>query len=315
MTKNTPALGLWILSCFALLACGSDEPRSALVAGSGGSSDAGAHAGEHTGTASKFSASIRMPAVQPAAEDHVCVVVDLGNADPVWVNDVHAMLSTGSHHLIVDRRPADTALQSQPESCEPTMAGDATRLMIAQQPDTHITLPAHVAYRLEAHQRLFLQLHYINLADHAEDITGGVELTLAPSGDTTPSQVYSVFTGATEFELPPREPTTVHSFVQPGQATHGVRHVFALTSHTHSLGVRSSIERVPSTDAPDSTPIHESLDWSEPPLTAFAPPLVLSADEGLRLTCEFMNTTDHVVTFGTSFHDEMCFMWLYYYDL
>jgi hypothetical protein len=107
----------------------------------------------------------------------------------------------------------------------------------------------------------------------------------------------------------------VHAFVQPGQATHGARHVFALTSHTHSLGVRSSIERVPSSDAPDSAPIHESLDWSEPPLTAFAPPLVLSADEGLRLTCEFMNTTDHEVSFGTSFHDEMCFMWLYYYDL
>ena len=92
------------------------------------------------------------------------------------------------------------------------------------------------------------------------------------------------------------------------------RHVFALTSHTHSLGVDSTIERVASESAPSTTPIHESLSWSEPPLTLFTPPLNFTGTDGLRLTCKYMNTTDQTVHFGTAFHDEMCFMWVYFYD-
>ena len=45
----------------------------------------------------------------------------------------------------------------------------------------------------------------------------------------------------------------------------------------------------------------------------YEPPLVFTGSDGVRLRCEFNNTTDRLVTFGTRFADEMCFMWLYYY--
>jgi hypothetical protein len=32
------------------------------------------------------------------------------------------------------------------------------------------------------------------------------------------------------------------------------------------------------------------------------------------LTCRYNNDTDQPVMFGTKAQDEMCFMWLYYYD-
>lgn len=54
--------------------------------------------------------------------------------------------------------------------------------------------------------------------------------------------------------------------------------------------------------------------WSEPPLTVFDKPLVFDGKDGLRLTCHYMNTTDRDVHFGTGVADEMCFMWLYYYE-
>jgi len=92
------------------------------------------------------------------------------------------------------------------------------------------------------------------------------------------------------------------------------RHIFALTSHTHHLGVRSTIERVPSANAPATTPIHESTNWDEPPLTTFDPPLTFSGSDGLRLICNYENTTSQTVTFGTPVDSEMCFMWVYYFD-
>jgi hypothetical protein len=66
--------------------------------------------------------------------------------------------------------------------------------------------------------------------------------------------------------------------------------------------------------AANATPLHESLNWEEPPLDSFSPPLAFDGSDGLRLICNYENTTDRVVTFGTATTDEMCFMWAYYYD-
>jgi Copper type II ascorbate-dependent monooxygenase, C-terminal domain len=78
--------------------------------------------------------------------------------------------------------------------------------------------------------------------------------------------------------------------------------------------VHSTIERVANASAPTSKPLHESRDWSEPPLTFFDPPLRFDGSDGLRLTCRYRNETDQAVHFGVEAQDEMCFMWLYYYD-
>jgi len=193
------------------------------------------------------------------------------------------------------------------------MAGDSTRLLIAQQRDTRLQLPDGVAYRLEAHQRIFLQLHYINVGEKPAEIVGSVELSLAT--DTTPKEAKSLFIGATNIMLAAGQPGSATYFGKPPTQS-GAMRVFALTSHTHQLGILSTIERVSSAAAPAVTPLHESLDWAEPPLTQFSTPLLFdgSSGDGLRLTCRYMNTTARTVTFGTAADDEMCFMWLYYYQ-
>jgi hypothetical protein len=297
---------------------GASGSTLALAGSAAPAGPPGSGKGTSGGDAMQLKAAILMSQVPAGGEQHSCVVVELPNAKPVWVNEIHATLSAGSHHLIVDRRSSSTDIQTNAESCSPTMAGDDTRLLIAQQRDTRVTLPAGVAYRLEAHQRIFLQLHYINLSTASEDIQGAVELKLASSAAGKLLEAQSLFTGAFSINLPAHSPGMVSSFQVPGKsaATGTTRHVFALTSHTHSLGVRSTIERVASTNAPATVPIHESLDWSEPPLTLFDPPLDFSANgsDGLRLICRYMNDTDHPVMFGTAFDDEMCFMWMYFYD-
>jgi hypothetical protein len=152
------------------------------------------------------------------------------------------------------------------------MGGDASRLIIAQQPQTQVDLPEGTAFRLDAHQKVYLQLHYINYLGSPMDISGVVELEPADPEGPTPIEAKSRFTGATSLSIPRGEESMGEFFLSPGTSNRPVK-VFSITSHTHSLGVRSTIERVANRTAPDQTPpIHESLDWAEPPLTTFDPP-------------------------------------------
>jgi hypothetical protein len=285
---------------------------SAGATGAGGSSTAGA--GGAGNAAEPMRLAIAARSVPPGGEDHVCVVLALPNQQVAWLESIHATLTSGSHHLIVDRNPVGTPEQRQPTPCLPTMGGDNTRLIIAQQADTRVQMPPGTALRIEPRQPVFLQLHYINLGDQPADIEGVVELALFDDSAGTPIEAFSVFTGQTTIVLPAGEPGLAEFFLVPVPQPNRRVHVFALTSHTHSLGVESTIERVPDQFAPDATPLHRSLDWHEPPLTSFDPPLAFDGSDGLRLRCHYVNDTERDVTFGTAFEDEMCFMWMYYYD-
>lgn len=312
--------GLWLAGCSSDGAGGAGGYPGSGGSGSGGAAGSGGTGGNVSTSSSevlfdgtKFTARITAADIQPGGEDHVCVVVELPNTNPVWIDDMRATLSTGSHHLIVDRSPVGTAIQPVPTSCFPTMASDSSRLIIGQQADTRVTLPTGAAFTLAARQPIFLQLHYANLESVAEDITGTVELTIA-TGSTPPIEAKSLFTGSYSISIPPNGPGSSTHFYTPIPAFGTTRHVFALTSHTHKLGVRATIERVATSwDAP-TTPIHESLSWSEPPLTQFEPTLDFSGTDGLRLTCYYQNTTNQMVGFGTGVDSEMCFMWVYYFD-
>jgi hypothetical protein len=260
-----------------------------------------------------LSATIRMTEVRAGEESHECVIVELPNSAEIWVKQLRATLSDGSHHLIVDRSPPGTPVSLEARSCSPTMGSDATRLMIAQMRETRLELPRGVAYRLDAQQRVNLQMHYINVTSTTAQITGRVELLTADPSEKL-KEAKSLFTGATSILIPAGKPATVSSFHKPVEMSQPPLHVFALTSHTHKLGVRSTIERVAALDAPNAASLHESLNWAEPPLTVFKTPLDFNGSDGLRLTCRYENTSARDVSFGVSANDEMCFMWMYYYE-
>ena len=294
---------------------GSAAPSSKPEAGSGGTAPANPDATKGQGGTSqsdgKLAAFIEITDVPSGAEAHRCVLVELPNTEPVWVSALHASLGNGSHHMIVDRPGAQSELINDAEECSPTMGGDTSRLLIAQQHETRLDLPDGVGFRLEAKQRIFLQLHYVNTTTKPFTIKGTIELELFAK-DARPIEAKSVFTGSTSITLPPRQSgESKHFQVLPADPAWNV---FAMTSHTHQLGVHATIERVASASAPAVTPLHESRDWAEPPLTVFQQPLVFDGTDGLRLTCRYMNTTDRDVHFGTGVNDEMCFMWVYYFE-
>ena len=293
---------------------------TATSAGSGGmtamagSTAAAGAAGSTPASGMPMQVKITARQIAPNGENHVCVVMPLPNTERAFITSIHATLTDGSHHLIVDRVPAGTPTQSEATVCPPTQGMDATRLIIAQQHDTTLTMPPGTGLAIEPKQPVFLQLHYINLKTAPIDIVGTVEVTLADPSGPPPKEVKSLFQGDTSLSIPKGQAASGEFFIKPAGSAQKPLHVFALTSHTHSLGTKATIERVASASAPASTPVHESLDWAEPPLTRFDPPLQFNGSDGLRLRCNFMNDTQQDVRFGTRFEDEMCFLWLYYYE-
>ena len=259
------------------------------------------------------SESIVVLDVPPGAEESVCVYKELPNTADWKVVEVQSYIGDGSHHLMVDRTATGT-VSHVPAPCGHLQGSTTSRLLISQQHETAFKLPDGVAFTLEPKQFLTLQIHYINSTQDVIDVEGRVDLILAPEGTGADFvEAQQTFTGSIRLDLQPHERTVEGAFHPMSGTPSNPAHMFALTSHTHSLGVRTTIERTTGDGVPGEL-LHESLDWAEPPLTTFASPIVFTGDDGLALTCEYENTRDEAVSGGTRFLDEMCFMWLYWYQ-
>jgi hypothetical protein len=283
-----------------------------MVAGAGGMGGMGGTGGS-VAMGPTLSTSLEVKQVEPGGQLTVCSTRFLDNETEVKVKNVRGHISGGSHHFIVDRAPTDEAIEDL-TPCFGLSGTDATRVLIAEKPETLFAMPQGVGFTLRPHQPLTTELHYFNPTDAPLDIEAIIELELAEGEEAANMKEASmVFAGNTSIFLPAGMPGEVDFFYPmpgtPGQPAH----VFALTSHTHSLGVRATIERVSDAFAGPGTELHESLSWAEPPMTEFMPPIEFTGTDGLRLKCEFMNDREVDVTFGTAVQDEMCFMWLYYY--
>jgi len=242
----------------------------------------------------------------PLGEERtVCITVDAGNEVARQVRGIRTHLPTGSHHMIVYRTTGP--LSATPTPCQP-FADGASAVFIAETVNASIEYPTDAALVFTPHQRIRIEIHEVNYTGEPIDIHAEVDFDFYPLDETERMPVQFLFTGVMGLFLPARTTTEVHSF-------HGVpdgARIFGLTSHTHGLGVYSTIHRGTSED--DFTEmLHEADDWANPPLDRFDPPLTLSSTEGLRLSCEYDNTRDEDVGFGLDFADEMCFLWAYYY--
>ena len=260
-----------------------------------------------------LTARMALDQVAPGDQLTVCTTVFLDNPTEVKVKNVRGHISGGSHHFMVDRAPSDVPLPGL-VPCIGLAGTDVTRVLIAEKPETVFAMPHGVGFTLGPNQALTTELHYFNPTDAPLDISAVVEFELAEGEEAANMKEASmVFTGNPAIALLPNSPGVVDFYMPLAGTPEEPAHVFALTSHTHALAVRSTIEVVDDPLATSGRLVHESLSWAEPPMSEFNPPLEFTGTQGLLLRCEYENTRDVPVTFGTAVENEMCFMWLYYY--
>jgi hypothetical protein len=283
----------------------SGSGGTASTSGTGGASPNGSGGGGNNGTVTQ-SLEIKVTAAL-AEEKTVCTQLALNNDKPMMLRGLRSHLAPGSHHLIVTRAPSGTVPDNSLSECGAfAHAGDS--IFIAQKQEDSLAYPDGTGLKLEPHQVIGLEMHYINyLGQDNADISGIMDFDMVPVGEAPLKEVSFLFTGSLSIFLPPHEKTTVTDEVTVPQGAK----IFALTSHTHQYGTYASIHRTTNSTAGEL--LHESKKWSEPPLSTFSPAISLAPAEKLLLTCEYFNSSNSAVTFGTGFNDEMCFLWVHYY--
>lgn len=247
--------------------------------------------------------------IAPGQEATVCVVADLGNDAPRMVRAVRSQLTAGTHHVIatLTTDPVDPT----PRPCGAFAGGGpgAGILTIAQQPQAVLTYPAGAGLPIAAHQGVHLEMHYLNAGDQPLPIAGTITLDLAAAASLAPVEL--TFTGNSAISIAAHATAhLVSNHPLPAGAT-----LFAVTAHTHQWGTRATLELLHGAGDPSPRLLHDSRDWADRPLDQLAPPVVIADGDLLRLTCDFDNRSDHVVSFGLSAEDEMCFLWAHHVTL
>ncbi len=286
----------------------------ALVIGCGSSVEEAVIEGETK--SSTHTVEFPAVAVQPGAENTQCVVKRLGNDEIIRVHQIHNVLPTGSHHLIV-YRTADTEEKTTPYDCVPFVdaldPSKGSTVMVTQKHDETLTLPEGVAFTMPAGQMVRLEMHYINTT--AEEIQVSAKSTFI----TIPAKDYKdeadfLFIGTPDIDI------AAHSKLTLGPTFFGLPDdlmdvkFFGITGHTHQWGTDVTVAAAESADGPDKS-VYDVPGWlwSEPATVMHNPPFTISKGGGFRFTCQYNNLSDQPVGFGESATDEMCFFWAYYY--
>jgi hypothetical protein len=303
----------------ALLGCGKSPP--------GGGDDTTTDAPPLSGD--KYSLSWGPVPVQPGVEDTQCIWVHLNNDAEIDVHQMHNVLSTTSHHLIVYKDDMDTTEQTTPVKCQPftgalNTSGMIEPIAITQKHDDEITLPDQVAYKFAPHQMVKLEMHYINSGDAASDATATVDFYSADPA-TIKYEAAVLFTGSPDIGpldsnskaqgIAPGQSFTLHQFFTvPSYLDLSQSHIFAITGHEHHYGTGVQLQVGPSKSGP-MTMVYNPMpfQWAEPATANFSQPFSIPSGGGLDITCSWTNTGTQTAKFGESANDEMCFAWAYYY--
>jgi hypothetical protein len=304
------------VACVATAAC-----KNGGTDGSGGSgSSSTSTAANGTGGAfnppdGSFEMHLGPIAVPAGTEKTQCVTKRLGNMGPIHVGTIHNDLIGVSHHMIV-YKVNDTVEQPDPVNCQPfTDALDPAKgspIMITQKSSETLTLPKGVAFNLDANQMIRLEMHYVNPTAADASVEGVATFVPMPDAEFQ-NEAGFLFAGSVDIDIAPMSKASVDQFIKMPPDLTG-KNYFGFTGHQHHFGTGVTVDM--GTKGAATKPVYDvgaAFTWSEPPTEYHDPPVVLEANGGFQIKCDWDNTGPNQIKFGESAEDEMCFFWGYYY--
>lgn len=317
-----------VLLLAGLSACGGDSEGSGSAGAggsgnSGGTGNAGGSGGTGNGgsggggtTGETFSIDVGPINVPQGYENTQCVIKRLGNPAPIRVNQVHNVISSSSHHMIV-YRTTDTEEQTTPFDCTPFFdtldPAKGAPLVVTQKYDDVLQLPPGVAFSLDANQMIRIELHYLNTTSAPVDVSATATFHTIPDAEFQ-NEADFLFIGNPDIDIPPNSSWTLGPTWFPVPSEFAGSKVFGITGHTHHFGTNVTIAVAPGEAGPDQS-VYDvpGWQWDEPATVMHDPPFEIPSGGGFRFTCEWNNTSSQNVGFGESANAEMCFFWAYYY--
>jgi hypothetical protein len=266
--------------------------------------------------------------IQPSEELVDCIFTKTPNKADIYVNEYHARLRPGTHHMITYIEPGDRADSTAPEECrqgaEFTFLVGATTLttdITAGGPDSAPEYKGS-ALKIPATSQAAIQLHYLNTTSEPILKEGWINVLYA---DTVTLEVNPItWLGGIGMAVPPRSKQTIIA----GGGTCTVSqdlNIITLVghAHAHTTQISTYIQRAGSSD---KQLIYRTYDWHEPGFINYnsvtindAPDpvaktmggisgiLVAKPGDQLWWECEVNNTTDIVLQFSDkALTGEMC---------
>jgi hypothetical protein len=172
-------------------------------------------------------------------------------------------------------------------------------MFVAGAGDSEIDIPAGAARFVESGTQVVLQMHLLNSSK--ETVTDFAEVNMEASTEADPNPVGLYVFGTTSINLPPKSPATV----QNDCATRGDVNIFAMMPHMHYQGRSLKLELGPNADSLTEIYKRDPYDFDQQTIE----PLDLQIPQGTmtRVTCNYENDRDEMITFGESTTAEMCF--------
>ncbi len=254
--------------------------------------------------------------IPPASEREVCQFRTMPNRKEFDAQSFEFAMTPGSHHFALWAYDGDHTEADFPRAIVdstaciglgPTDSFNKALLGGAQSPRVTTRFPPGIAVRLQPHQPVFLNSHYIN-GSLTQPLTPSVvfNVTRARPGSVR-HHAEQMTIGAFQIDIPPHGTASATAeWIVPFDLN-----VIQLSSHQHKRGIRFTIDRMAA--GQDVGQMYENDDWHHPNEYWPTTPIRVPAGDGFRFTCEWKNDDDYPVHFGVTTNDEMCFMVGYYY--
>jgi len=241
----------------------------------------------------------------PGEEGYFCVYATVPR--DMYIKAFRPIIPLGTHHTVLTRYTGSHA--DGVERCD---VGTNGQSMIygsgVGSPD--FVFPTGVGLHFTTGQKLLLNLHLYNASD--EPLTGRSG-TLFQEGTAADVQHLAevVLAGPTITLRVPMGVSTQTGTCNLSSVTDEPIQVFAMSQHMHKLGrnLKTTIARGNQTFTMQDIPYN----FEQQLFQLTAPTIELRPGDVLTTHCSYDNDTGHVVTFGESSNDEMCFSDLFYY--
>lgn len=279
--------------------CGDDGQTAGADAGNNG-----ADAGQNGADAANgdwqtlITGSFTIPA---GSEIYRCARITA--SETMYVSSFRAIAPEGTHHTVVT---IDSSGGSDGEfDCSASTLSD--QMIYASGVGTDaLAFPSGVAMKVEAGQKVLLNLHLYNVGDQSISGTAGTQVKLIPAADVQ-QEAEMIFAGPLQFSIATGEQTV------EGQCTfQNASTIMTVWPHMHQYGTHMKVDLQRSGGATET--IHdETYTFFEQRNYVKDPVIQVGAGDKVHVTCTYMNTSGGALGFGDSSDDEMCFAGLYRY--
>ncbi|HEX9297561.1 MAG TPA: hypothetical protein VF881_17085 [Polyangiaceae bacterium] len=261
-----------------------------------GSCSSNSSSGTPTNDATSFTLTTPEITVMSGQERYVCFSKTLDEELAVDRFDIAG--DPVVHHIFLSR-----SIAPEPEGlseCNVIFKQTWLPMFVTGNGSASLEYPSGAATVLHKGAQIVLQLHLLNAS--ATDARKTVSVVMRRSTLATPDPVAIYAFGTQKIALPPKAPSNVVDECTPSEDVEA----FATLAHMHKLGtaLHFSIEG-------DDGMLHEVVNRDP---YAFdhqfieADPIVAPQGKKTQVTCSYNNITDHVVGFGESSNDEMCYL-------